>query len=183
MRKLTTVIALTTAAVALAAGTAGTAAAAPATPLPAQHLALRSWTLLNEYGPGPNPGERLTAQVSARTVDGHPRGHAVVQHVFETSGTTRAEFDVDCLTVDGNGAITVTGPISQIVITPLGGEPYLFEEGRHPEAGLTFYPTDEQGERRVGWMRTSPTMHSEVVKCGAVPASFWVIDGGTFLRR
>ncbi|MFF2353359.1 hypothetical protein ACFVVL_26650 [Kitasatospora sp. NPDC058115] len=183
MQKLTTAIALTTAAVALAAGTAGGAAAAPAASSPAQGLALHSWTLLNEHGPGPNPGERLTAQVSARTVDGRSWGHVVVQHVFEKSGTTRAEFDVDCLTVDGNGAIIVTGPISQIVITPLVGEPYLFEEGRHPEAGLTFYPTDEQGERRVGFNRTDPQMHSEVAKCSAVPAGFWVIDGGTFLRR
>ncbi|MEV6973797.1 hypothetical protein [Kitasatospora sp. NPDC093806] len=183
MRKLTSAIALTTAAAALAAGTAGTAAAAPAAPVPAQHLSLHGWTLLNEYGPGPNPGERLTAQVSARTVDGHARGHVVVQHVFEKAGTTRAEFDVDCLTVDGNGAITVTGPISQIVITPFGGEPYLFAEGRHPEAGLTFYPTDEQHQRRVGWAWTNSDTHSEVVKCGAVPAGFWVIDGGTFLRR
>ncbi|MEU3570580.1 hypothetical protein AB0E96_19480 [Kitasatospora sp. NPDC036755] len=180
MRKLTTAIALTTATVALAAGAVGTAAAAP---VPAQHLVLYSWTLLNEHGPGPNPGERLTARVSARTVDGHTRGHVVVQHVFEKTGTTRAEFDVDCLTVDRNGAVTVTGPISQTVVTPLGGEPYLFEEGQHPEAGLTFYPTDEQRQRRVGWNRTNPQMHSEVVKCGAVPASFWVIDGGTFLRR
>ncbi|MFI9360433.1 hypothetical protein ACIG5E_05160 [Kitasatospora sp. NPDC053057] len=180
MRKLTAAIALTAAVTALAAGTAGTASAAP---VPARHLALHSWTLLNEHGPGPNPGERLTAQVSARTVDGHARGHVVVQHVFEKTGTTRAEFDVDCLTVDGNGAITVTGPISKIVVTPLGGEPYLFEEGRHPEAGLTFYPADEQHQRRVGWNRTNPEMHTEVVKCGAVPAGFWVIDGGTFLRR
>ncbi|MEV0535557.1 hypothetical protein [Kitasatospora sp. NPDC050463] len=185
MRKLTTAIALTTAAVALAAGTAGTAAAAPApaTPLPARHLALHGWTLLNEHGPGPNPGERLTARVSARVVDGHTRGHVVVQHVFEKTGTTRAEFDVDCLTVDGNGAITVTGPISQIVVTPFGGEPYLFEEGQHPEAGLTFYPIDEQHQRRVGWNRTNPQTHSEVVTCGAVSASLWVIDGGTILRR
>lgn len=107
----------------------------------------------------------------------------MVQHVFEKIGTTRAEFDVDCLTVDGNGAITVTGPISQIVVTPFGGEPYLFEEGRHPEAGLTFYPADEQHQRRVGWNRTNPQTHSEVVKCGAIPAGFWVIDGGTVLRR
>ncbi|MFF8768678.1 hypothetical protein [Kitasatospora sp. NPDC015120] len=183
MRKLTTALALTTAAVSLAAGTAGTAAAAPATPVPTQHLVLHSWTLLNEYGPGPNPGERLTARVSARAVDGHTQGHVVVQHVFEKTGTTRAEFDVDCLTVDGNGAITVTGPVSQVVVTPFGGEPYLFEEGRHPEAGLTFYPTDEQHQRRVGWNRTNPRTHSEVVKCGAVPAGLWVIDGGTFLRR
>ncbi|MGW2375560.1 MULTISPECIES: hypothetical protein [Kitasatospora] len=182
MRKLTTAIALTTAAVALAAGTAGTATAAPAS-ASAEHLSLYSWTLLNEHGPGPNPGERLTAQVSARTVGGHPRGHVVVQHVFEKSGTTRAEFDVDCLTVDGNGAITVTGPISQTVVTPLGGEPYLYQEGQHPEAGLTFYPTDEQHQRRVGWNHTNPQMHTEVVKCGPVPAGLWVIAGGTFLRR
>ncbi|MFI0811978.1 hypothetical protein [Streptomyces echinatus] len=180
MRKLTGALALTTAAVALAAGTA---AAAPATPVAARHLALHSWTLLNEHGPGPNPGERLTARVSARTVDGHARGHVVVQHVFEESGTVRAEFDVDCLTVDGNGAITVTGPISRTVVTPVGGEPYLFEEGRHPEAGLTFYPADEQHQRRAGWNRTSPRTASDVVRCGAVPAGLWVIDGGTFLRR
>ncbi|MCZ0983277.1 hypothetical protein O1L60_41270 [Streptomyces diastatochromogenes] len=185
MRKLTTAIALVTAAVALAAGTAGTAAAvpAPATSLPAQHLALHGWTLLNERGPGPNPGERLTAQVSARTVDGRARGHVVVQHVFEESGTVRAEFDVDCLTVDENGAVTVTGPISKTVVTPLGGKPYLFEEGQHPEAGLTFYPTDQQHQRRVGWARTNPQTHSEVVKCGTVPANFWVIDGGISLHR
>ncbi|MFI8454518.1 hypothetical protein [Kitasatospora sp. NPDC085464] len=185
MRKLTTAVALATAAAALAAGTAGTASAATASaaPVPARHLALDGWTLLNEHGPGPNPGERLTAWVSARTVDGNARGHAVVQHVFETSGTVRAEFDVDCLTVDGNGAVTVTGPISRTVITPLGGEPYLFDEGRHPEAGLTFYPTDEQHQRRVGWGRTDPATHSEVTRCGAVPAGFWILDGGTFLRR
>ncbi|MFF4102806.1 hypothetical protein [Streptomyces sp. NPDC001903] len=185
MRKLTTALALATAAVTLAAGVAGTAAAAvaPATPAQAQHLALHSWTLLNERGPGPNPGERLTASVSARTVGGHARGHVVVQHVFEKTGTTRAEFDVDCLTVDGSGAITVTGPISQIVVTPFGGDPYLFEEGRHPEAGLTFHPPDEQNQRRVGWNWANPEAHSEVVKCGAVPASLWVIDGGTVLRR
>jgi hypothetical protein len=180
MRKLTTAIALTTAAVALAAGTAGTASAAP---VPDQHLALHSWTLLNDQGPGPRPGERLTAWVSARTVDGRTRGHVVVQHVFETSGTVRVEFDADCLTVDGSGAITVTGPVSQTVVTPLGGEPSLFNPGQHPEAGLTFYPTDEQHQRRVGWMWTDPQINHEVVKCGAIPANAWVIDGGTSLSR
>ncbi|MFH8381223.1 hypothetical protein ACH4E7_09785 [Kitasatospora sp. NPDC018058] len=180
MRKPTAAVALATAITALAAGTAGTASAAPA---PAEHLALHGWTLLNDKGPGPNPGERLTAQVSARTVDGRARGHVVVQHVFEKDGTVRAEFDVDCLTVDGAGAVTVTGPITQIVVTPLGGEPRPFDPGRHPEAGVTFYPADAQGERRVGWERTNPEMHTEVVKCGAVPAGLWVIDGGTVLRR
>ncbi|WP_329485769.1 hypothetical protein OG618_04065 [Kitasatospora sp. NBC_01246] len=183
MRTLSSAIALTTAAAALAAGSAGTAAAAPATPAPAQQLVLHSWTLLNEHGPGPNPGERLTAWVDARTVDGRPRGHVVVQHVFERTGTTRAELDVDCLTVAGDGAITVTGPIAQTVVTPYGGEPYLFEEGLHPEAGLTFYPTDEQHQRRVGWQRTGAPGGSEVVRCGAVSPSLWIIDGGTFLRR
>ncbi|MFJ9772549.1 hypothetical protein ACIRVF_15085 [Kitasatospora sp. NPDC101157] len=184
MHKLTAAVALTTAAVALAAGTAGNASAAPApSQRPATHLTLHSWTLLSDHGPGPTPGERLTAQVSARTVNGRAQGHVVVQHVFETSGTVRAEFDVDCLTVDGNGAITVTGPISKVVLTPLGGKPRLYDEGHHPEAGLTFYPTDEQHQRRVGWSRTDPVLHSEVVTCGAVPASLWVIDGGTVLRR
>ncbi|MFJ7249154.1 hypothetical protein ACIQWA_31630 [Kitasatospora sp. NPDC098652] len=188
MRKLTAAVALATAVTALAAGTTGTAAAAvAAVPVPAaapaQHLALHGWTLLNEYGPGPNPGERLTAQVDARTVDGRTRGHAVVQHVFEKDGTIRAEFDVDCLTVDGAGAVTVTGPISRMVLTPLGGEPRPFQPGQHPEAGLTFYPADGQGERRVGWQRTDPAMHTEVTKCGAVPADFWVIGGGTVLHR
>ncbi|MET9178144.1 hypothetical protein ABZX88_07915 [Kitasatospora aureofaciens] len=184
MRKFTAAVALTTAALALAAGSAGTASAAPVPAQhPGQHLTLHSWTLLSDHGPGPTPGERLTAQVSARTIDGRAQGHVVVQHVFETSGTVRAEFDVDCLTVDANGAVTVTGPISKTVITPLGGEPYLFEEGLHPEAGLTFYPTDEQHQRRAGWSRTDPDLHTEVVKCGAVPASLWVLDGGTFLRR
>lgn len=184
MRKLTAAVALTAAAAALAAGTAVPAAAAPAPadPAPAQHLVLHSWTLLGGHGPGPDPGERLTAQVSARTAGGRTRGHVVVQHVFEKSGTVRAEFDVDCLTVDGSGAITVTGPVSRTVVTPLGGEPYLFDEGRHPEAGLTFYPADEQHRRRVGWARTDPGTHHEVVKCGAVPASLWVIDGATVLR-
>ncbi|MFD5466902.1 hypothetical protein ACFWIQ_29350 [Kitasatospora sp. NPDC127059] len=186
MRKLTAAVALTTAVTALAAGTAGTAAAAPTsapTSAPARHLALHGWTLLNEHGPGPNPGERLTARVDARTVDGRARGHVVVQHVFEREGTIRAEFDVDCLTVAGNGAVTVTGPISRMVLTPLGGEPQPFQPGQHPEAGLTFYPADGQGERRVGWERTDPSMHTEVTECGAVPAGLWVIDGGTVLHR
>lgn len=198
MRKLTAAVALATAVTALAAGTAGTAAAAPVavpsgaavpaaaaapTAVPAQHLALHGWTLLNEHGPGANPGERLTAQVSARTVDGRARGHAVVQHVFEKDGTIRAEFDVDCLTVDADGAVTVTGPISRMVLTPLGGEPQPFQPGQHPEAGLTFYPADGQGERRVGWERTDPAMHTEVTRCGTVPAGLWVIGGGTVLHR
>ncbi|WP_030247440.1 hypothetical protein [Streptomyces sp. NRRL S-350] len=173
MRKLTAAIA----AVALAAGPASAA------PGPADHVALRSWTLLSDHGPGPTPGERLTARVDAWTVAGHARGHAVVQHVFEQSGTVRAEFDVDCLTVDKTGAITVTGPISQIVATPVGGEPYVLGPGEHPEAGLTFYATDEQHQRRVGWDRTDPQRHSEVFRCGALPASLWVVDGGTVLHR
>ncbi|GAA1989350.1 hypothetical protein [Kitasatospora viridis] len=182
MRKLTAALALSTVAVALTVGTPGSATAAPGTPGPAQHLALDGWTLLNEHGPGPNPGERLTAWVSARTVDGHARGHVVLQHVFGDGSSTRPEFDVDCLTVDASGAVTVTGPIAQTVVTPPGGQPYLFEPGRHPEAGLTFYPADDQHQRRVGFAVTNAEVHSEVVKCGAVPAGFWIIEGGAVLR-
>ncbi|MFJ8470311.1 hypothetical protein [Kitasatospora sp. NPDC094011] len=46
------------------AGAAGPASAAPEAGGPAaagRHLTLHGWTLLNEHGPGPNPGERLTA--------------------------------------------------------------------------------------------------------------------------
>ncbi|MBO1419220.1 hypothetical protein, partial [Streptomyces sp. FH025] len=118
-----------------------------------------------------------------RTVHGHTRGHVVVQHVFEKEGTTRAEFDPDCLTTTADGAVVVTGPVTRIVVTPLGGEPQLFDQGRHPEAGLTFYPADGQGERRVGWEWNQPGAPAKVTECGAVPAGFWVIGGGAVLRR
>ncbi|MFC9930949.1 hypothetical protein [Streptomyces sp. NPDC127190] len=69
------------------------------------------------------------------------------------------------------------------MITPVDGEPYLFDEGQHPEAGLTFYPADEQHQRRVGWNRINSQTHTEVVRCGAVPPSLWGIDGRTVLHR
>ncbi|MET8625747.1 hypothetical protein ABZW30_18695 [Kitasatospora sp. NPDC004669] len=184
MRKPTAAVALATAVTALAAGTAGTAAAAP---VPAGHLALHSWTLLNEKGPGPNPGERLTALVDARTVHGRTRGHAVVQHVFDKDGTIRVEFDIDCLTVGKDGAITVTGPTGTATATPIGDGPVTTgPAGWHPETGLTFYPAGADGERRVGWAGANlidPTKPAQATKCTAVPASEWVIEGGTVLRR
>ncbi|GHF47132.1 hypothetical protein GCM10010218_30530 [Streptomyces mashuensis] len=202
MRKLTTAVALATAAVALISGVSGTAAAAPApspAPAPAQapasapppasagHLTLRSWTLLNEHGPGPNPGERLTAWVDARTVDGRTRGHAVVRHVFDGEGTVLTEFDVDCLTTDGSGAVTVTGPAGTAVATPAdGGPPTTGPAGWRPETGLTFYPADEHGERRVGWAGVNlrdPSLPDRATKCTPVPASLWAIGGGTVVHK
>ncbi|MFG2843800.1 hypothetical protein ACGF12_11585 [Kitasatospora sp. NPDC048296] len=183
MRRTTAAVALATAVTALAATTAGTAAAAP---VPAGHLALHSWTLLNEHGPGPNPGERLTARVDARTVDGRARGHAVAQHVFTKDGTVRVEFDIDCLTVDVSGAVTVTGPIDRVTVTPVGGRPTTTRPGWRPEAGLTYYPADEHGKRRVGWAASDyrdPNAPAKVTKCTPVPADFWVIEGGTVLHR
>ncbi|MFD7015101.1 hypothetical protein [Streptomyces sp. NPDC059161] len=185
MRELTTTAALVSATVALVAGTTGAAAAAPV-PAPAQHLALRSWTLLNEHGPGANDGERLTARVDARTVDGRTRGHAVVQHVFIGTGTVRVEFDVDCLAVDG-GAVTVTGPVATATATPVGGGPATTgPTGWHPETGLTFYPADEHGERRVGWAGANlldPSKPAGATKCTPVPAGLWVIGGGTVVGK
>ncbi|WP_328928895.1 hypothetical protein OG429_32915 [Streptomyces sp. NBC_00190] len=185
MRKRTTCVALVTAAVALVVGTAGGAAAAPV-PVPAEQLALRSWTLLNEHGPGANPGERLTAWVDARTVDGRTRGHAVVQHVFIGKGTVRVEFDVDCLTSDG-GAVTVTGPVATATATPADGRPPTTgPAGWHPETGLTFYPADEHGERRVGWAGADlldPSKPARATKCTPLPADLWVIEGRTVVHE
>ncbi|MER7848020.1 hypothetical protein ABTZ03_29215 [Kitasatospora sp. NPDC096077] len=199
MRKLTVALALATAAAALAAGTAGPASAAPEAGGPAaagRHLTLHSWTLLNEHGPGPNPGERLTALVDARTVGGgagsgatgpgRARGHAVAQHVFDKDGTVRVEFDIDCLTVDADGAVTVTGPIESVTLTRVGGQPTVSHPDWHPQAGLTFYPADGNGERRVGWAASDtehPDAPARVTSCTPVPADLWVIDGGTVLRR
>ncbi|MEV7597972.1 hypothetical protein AB0O91_11395 [Kitasatospora sp. NPDC089797] len=214
MRKLTTALALATAVTALAAGTAGTAAAAPgpAGAVPAaRRLALHSWTLLNEHGPGPNPGERLTARVDARTVDGHgdgrhgdgrqedggradqggvhagpARGHAVVQHVFDADGAVRVEFTVNCLTVDGSGAVTVTGPIESVTVTRRGDRPVVSRPSWGPLAGLTYYPADGSGERRVGWAASDyqhPEALARVTGCTPIPAGLWIIDGGTVLHR
>ncbi|MEU3844940.1 hypothetical protein AB0E88_33535 [Streptomyces sp. NPDC028635] len=184
MRKLTAAVALGTAATALLTGTATTAAAA--TPrVPAEHLAVHSWTLLNEHGPGANPGERLTARVDARAVGGHARGHAVVEHVFIGKGTIRVEFDVDCLTLDG-GAVTVTGPVDTATATPVDGSPTTGPAGWHPETGLTFYPADQQGERRVGWAGADlvdPTKPARATKCTPVPAGLWVTEGRTVVHK
>ncbi|MER7750790.1 hypothetical protein [Kitasatospora sp. NPDC097643] len=198
MRKFTAGLAIATALTAVIAGTAGTASAAPAraqapapAPTPAaaaahHGMSLHSWTLLNERGPGPNPASRLTARVDARTTaDGRTRGHAVVEHVFFGEGTVHAEFDVDCLTTDG-GAITVTGPISSVITTPVGGPADPSPSGWHPETGLTFYPADASGEQRVGWAgadRLHPEAPARATKCGPTPASLWVVEGGAVLRR
>lgn len=188
MRRLTTTVALVASALALVAGTAGAAGAAGATPVPvpAENLTLLSWTLLNEHGPGANPGERLTAWVEARNVDGRTRGHAVVQHVFIGEGTVRVEFDVDCLNTDG-GAVTVTGPVATATVTPVGGGPATTgPAGWHPETGLTFYPADEHGERRVGWAGadlSDPSKPGRATQCAPVPAGLWVIGGRTVVHK
>ncbi|MEU1630294.1 hypothetical protein ABZ746_34360 [Streptomyces sp. NPDC020096] len=57
MRKLIAGIALTTAVTAVTTTAASAAPAAETT----RHQSLHAWTLLNEHGPGPNPGEQLTA--------------------------------------------------------------------------------------------------------------------------
>ncbi|MFI6148726.1 hypothetical protein [Streptomyces sp. NPDC051109] len=184
-RKLITTVAIATAALALVAGSTGASAAAPA-PVPTDHLALRSWTLLNEHGPGPNPGEWLTARVDARTVDGRTRGHAVVQHVFTGKGTVRVEFEVDCLNTD-SGAVTITGPVATATATPADGGPATTgPAGWHPETGLTFYPADEHGERRVGWAGADlldPSRPARATKCTPIPAGLWVIGGRTVVHK
>ncbi|MFF2568811.1 hypothetical protein [Streptomyces sp. NPDC058084] len=188
MRKLIAAAALVTAAVALVSGTAAAAPVPVPAPAPAraEYLSLRSWTLLNEHGPGANPGERLTARVDARTVGGRTRGHAVVQHEFIGEGTVRVEFDVDCLTT-GHGAVTVTGLVTTATATPVGGRPPTTgPAGWHPETGLTFYPADEHGERRVGWAGadlSDPGKPSRATMCTPVPADLWVIGGRTVVRR
>ncbi|MFG3226571.1 hypothetical protein ACGF07_17530 [Kitasatospora sp. NPDC048194] len=184
MRTPAAAVALAAAVTALVAGTAGTAAAAPGA---ADHLELHSWTLLNPHDAGPNPGQRLTATVDARADRGHARGHAVVQHVFIGTGTVRVEFDVDCLTVGSDGSVTVTGPTRTASAVPDDGGPATTgPAGWHPETGLTFYPADERGERRVGWAGADlrdPSKPARASRCTPVPASDWVIGGGTVLRR
>ncbi|MFF9814933.1 hypothetical protein [Streptomyces sp. NPDC014006] len=184
MRKLTVAVALVTAAVALLSGTAGTAAAARP-PVPAEHLAVRSWTLLNEHGSGANPGERLTAWVDARTVGERTGGRAVVEHVFFGQGTVRVEFDVDCLTLDG-GAVTVTGPVTTATATPAGRPATTGPADWHPETGLTFYPSDAHGEHRAGWAGadlSDPTRPARATKCAPVAAGLWVIGGRTVVHQ
>ncbi|MEU9042470.1 MULTISPECIES: hypothetical protein [unclassified Kitasatospora] len=185
MRKPITAIALATAATALSAGTAIAAPASAPAPA-ADHLRLHSWTVLNEHGPGPNPGERLTAWVDARTVDGRTRGHAVVQHEFIGTGTARVEFDIDCLTADAGGAVTVTGPVGTATVTPVNGPATTGRAGWHPETGLTFYPADASGEHRVGWAGADflhPDAPARATRCTPVPAGLWVIEGRTAVHR
>ncbi|WP_369776450.1 hypothetical protein [Streptomyces sp. R33] len=135
--------------------TAAITTAAPAAPAveTTRHQSLHAWTLLNEHGPGPNPGERLTARVVARTTTGdQARGHATIQHVFLGGRIVKVEMSIDCLTTDG-AAVTVTGPIDALQFTVPAGEtpPPAAPSTWHPETGLTFYPADEHGERQVGW--------------------------------
>ncbi|MCX4745787.1 hypothetical protein OG455_09665 [Kitasatospora sp. NBC_01287] len=189
MRKLIAAIALTTT-VAAAGTTAGTAAASAA-PLPAPdatgRMSLRGWALLNEHGPGPNPGERLTARVDARTTDGRTRGHATVTHVFDNEGSVRVEISVDCLTADGSATV-VTGSVDSATFTVPAGRPPLPPEPStwHPEAALTFYPADANGERRVGWSIAStadPAVPPSVTKCAPTAPDLWTVQGGFALRR
>ncbi|MBV6697016.1 hypothetical protein [Kitasatospora aureofaciens] len=165
----------------MAAATAVPAQAAEATR--PHHQSLHAWALLNEHGPGPNPGERLTARVDARTTSGHEaRGHATVQHVFPGNHIVRVEIDIDCLTTDGD-AVTVTGPVESIHFTVPEGEtpPPPAPSTWHPETGLTFYPADESGEQRVGWAGANARDYSapaQATKCGPTAPSDWVIQGG-----
>ncbi|MFJ8311035.1 MULTISPECIES: hypothetical protein [unclassified Streptomyces] len=185
MRKLIAGIALTTAVTAL---TTTTASAAPAAEI-TRHQSLHAWTLLNEHGPGPNPGERLTARVDARTTNGRQaRGHATVQHVFPGGHIVRVDMSVDCLTTDGGGAVTVTGPLGSIHYTVPAGEnpPPTPPSTWHPETGLTFYPSDEQGERRVGWAGANAQDFSapaKATKCAPTKPDTWVIEGSFALGR
>ncbi|MFD8599373.1 hypothetical protein ACFV1L_30660 [Kitasatospora sp. NPDC059646] len=186
MRKLDrAAAAVGVATVALVAGTVGAAGPAAAAPAAGRHLGVHSWTLLNQGGPGPNPGQRLTARVEARTENGRTGGHAVVEHVFDGEGTVRVEFDVDCLVVDG-GAVTVTGPVAGAVATPADGSaPTTGPAGWHPETGLTFYPADAQGRLRAGWAGADllhPENPPRATRCTPVPASAWVIGGRTVVH-
>ncbi|WP_441247980.1 hypothetical protein [Kitasatospora sp. McL0602] len=183
MRKLIAAIALTTA---VTAATTTAASAAPAAET-TRHQNLHAWTLLNENGPGPNPGERLTALVDARNTDGRARGHATVQHVFPGNHIVRVEFSIDCLTADG-GAVTVTGPIDSIHFTVPAGEtpPPAAPSTWHPETGLTFYPADGNGGRRVGLAGANALDYSapaKATKCRPTEPDTWVIQGGFSLRR
>ncbi|WP_354644529.1 hypothetical protein [Kitasatospora camelliae] len=189
MRRLVAVIALTTAL------TAAVSTAASAAPVPApggdHRLSLRGWALLNEHGPGPNPGERLTASVDARTVEGRgtggrARGHATVQHVFE-EGTVRVEIAVDCLTVDG-AATTVTGTIESTTLTVPAGHtpPTPPPSSWHPEVAITLPTGDADGERRVGWSGADlldPTAPPRATRCTPTDPNLWIIHGGFGLRR
>ncbi|MGW2252111.1 hypothetical protein ACWCXH_18200 [Kitasatospora sp. NPDC001660] len=181
----------------LIAGLALTAAAAATTAVPAQaaeaahprHQHLHAWTLLDDRGPGPTPNERLTARVDARTTTGHDaRGHATVQHVFPNKAVVRAEIAVDCLTTDADGAVTVTGPIESLHFTVPAGvpEPTPAPSTWHPETGLTFYPADASGERRVGWTGANALDYSapaQGAKCRATAPNTWVVEGGYTLHR
>jgi hypothetical protein len=184
MRKLIAAITLTTALTAL---TITAASAAPATET-SSHRSLQAWTLLNEHGPGPNPGERLTARVDAHAANGHTRGHATIQHVFGGNRIVRVEMTIDCLTTTDGGAVTVTGPIESVHYTVPAGEhpPPAPPSTWHPETGLTFYPSDEHGERQVGWAGANAldfSAPSKATKCMPTEPNTWVIQGGYTLRR
>ncbi|GAA1143231.1 hypothetical protein F4556_005846 [Kitasatospora gansuensis] len=184
MRKLIAAVALTTAVTAVGTTAASAAPAADST----RHQSLHAWTLLNEHGPGPNPGERLTVRVEAHANAGHQaRGRAVVEHVFPGGYAVRGEMSIDCLSTDG-AAVTVTGPLESLHFTVPAGEnpPPAPPSTWHPEAGLTFYPADEHGERRVGWSGANALDYSapaQATKCMPTAPSTWVIQGGFTLRR
>ncbi|MGW4382228.1 hypothetical protein [Kitasatospora sp. NPDC004531] len=182
MRKYVSAALAAAATATLIAAAAGPAAAAQDS---GRHLGVHSWTLLNQNGPGPNPGQRFTAQVEARTDNGRTRGHVVAQHVFDGEGTVRVEFDVDCLVVDG-GVVTVTGPVASALVTPAdGGAPTTGPAGWHPETGLSFYPADAEGHLRVGWAGADllhPENPPRATKCTPTPANAWVIAGRTVVH-
>jgi hypothetical protein len=184
MRKLIAGIALTTAVTAV---TTTAATAAPATETTRQQR-LHAWTLLNEHGPGPNPGERLTARVNARTTTGdQARGHATVRHVFPGGYIVQVDMSIDCLITDG-AAVTVTGPVDSIHYTvPAGVNPPPTPPSTwHPETGLTFYPSDENGQRRVGWAGANalePNAPARATKCTPTKPNTWVVQGGYTLRQ
>ncbi|WP_404870120.1 hypothetical protein ACI1MP_31820 [Kitasatospora griseola] len=186
MRKSASTALAAAATATLIAGTVGAAGPAAAAQDSGRHLSVHSWTLFNQSGPGPNPGQRFTARVEARTEHGRTSGHVIAEHVFDGEGTARVEFDVDCLVVDG-GVVTVTGPVTSASATPADGSaPTTGPAGWHPETGFSFYPADAEGHLRAGWAGADllhPENPPRATRCTPTPANIWVIGGRTVVHR